>query len=151
MSRVEELPTESFLYWPQASKWTFVSESFVNKSDSFTHMLIDVVRPESWDELNDSLKIQLGLAAPLRARAYKGIAQAVFEITQGTAQFMAHKKAIGAIKGQTNVFESLLPYYYKETYDVTLTSHLDLKNVSCLLYTSPSPRDLSTSRMPSSA
>ena len=26
-----------------------------------------------------------------------------------------------------------------------------LKNASCLLYTSPSPRDLSTSRMPSSA
>ena len=25
------------------------------------------------------------------------------------------------------------------------------KNISCLLYTSPSPRDLSTSRMPSSA
>ena len=25
------------------------------------------------------------------------------------------------------------------------------KNVTCLLYTSPSPRDLSTSRMPSSA
>ena len=26
-----------------------------------------------------------------------------------------------------------------------------LKNMGCLLYTSPSPRDLSTSRMPSSA
>ena len=25
------------------------------------------------------------------------------------------------------------------------------KNITCLLYTSPSPRDLSTSRMPSSA
>ena len=28
---------------------------------------------------------------------------------------------------------------------------LDIKNKTCLLYTSPSPRDLSTSRMPSSA
>ena len=28
---------------------------------------------------------------------------------------------------------------------------LDTKNNICLLYTSPSPRDLSTSRMPSSA
>ena len=27
----------------------------------------------------------------------------------------------------------------------------DIKNIDCLLYTSPSPRDLSTSRMPSSA
>ncbi|MGE5087399.1 MAG: hypothetical protein ACM3MG_13930 [Bacillota bacterium] len=92
-------------------------------------MLIDVVRPESWNELNDSLKTQLGLPTPLSARAYKGIAQAVFEITQGNAQFMSHKKSIGVIKGQTSVFESLLPYYYKETYEVSIVSHLDLKNV----------------------
>ena len=29
--------------------------------------------------------------------------------------------------------------------------HIDYEGYSCLLYTSPSPRDLSTSRMPSSA
>ena len=33
----------------------------------------------------------------------------------------------------------------------TLTSSLGAKSYGCLLYTSPSPRDLSTSRMPSSA
>ena len=32
-----------------------------------------------------------------------------------------------------------------------LPSPNDLKSIDCLLYTSPSPRDLSTSRMPSSA
>ena len=32
-----------------------------------------------------------------------------------------------------------------------LISFLEDKNITCLLYTSPSPRDLSTSRMPSSA
>ena len=32
-----------------------------------------------------------------------------------------------------------------------MLEHLDAKAKSCLLYTSPSPRDLSTSRMPSSA
>ena len=31
------------------------------------------------------------------------------------------------------------------------TVHTDLASETCLLYTSPSPRDLSTSRMPSSA
>ncbi|WP_413577392.1 hypothetical protein ACLVWU_03585 [Bdellovibrio sp. HCB290] len=92
-------------------------------------MYIDVVRPESWDELNDSLKTQMGLPDPLRARAYKGIAHAVFEITQGSAQFMAHKKAIGYIKGQTPVFDHLLPYYYKETYEVSLLSHLQVQDV----------------------
>eukprot|EP00829_Urostomides_striatus_P001184 TRINITY_DN11397_c0_g1_i2.p1 TRINITY_DN11397_c0_g1~~TRINITY_DN11397_c0_g1_i2.p1 ORF type:complete len:129 (-),score=38.56 TRINITY_DN11397_c0_g1_i2:15-401(-) len=33
----------------------------------------------------------------------------------------------------------------------TLASNCDKKQENCLLYTSPSPRDLSTSRMPSSA
>ncbi|WP_413295067.1 hypothetical protein ACLSU7_08305 [Bdellovibrio sp. HCB185ZH] len=92
-------------------------------------MYIDVVRPETWDELNDSLKTQMGLLDPLRARAFKGLAHAVFEIAQGTAQFLAHKKAIGFIKGQTPAFENLLPYYYKETYEVNVLSHLQLQDV----------------------
>ena len=37
--------------------------------------------------------------------------------------------------------------YYKNTLKVNALDHL----LGCLLYTSPSPRDLSTSRMPSSA
>ena len=36
-------------------------------------------------------------------------------------------------------------FYPKQAWD------LDLQAIVCLLYTSPSPRDLSTSRMPSSA
>ena len=35
--------------------------------------------------------------------------------------------------------------------DLENLTYLNLNNTSCLLYTSPSPRDLSTSRMPSSA
>ena len=35
--------------------------------------------------------------------------------------------------------------------DQYLTDREIIENISCLLYTSPSPRDLSTSRMPSSA
>ena len=35
--------------------------------------------------------------------------------------------------------------------DVSNAARTSLLNISCLLYTSPSPRDLSTSRMPSSA
>ena len=50
-------------------------------------------------------------------------------------------------------------YYIQATYDInsqisyTASSALDAKDdaYACLLYTSPSPRDLSTSRMPSSA
>jgi len=92
-------------------------------------MLIDVVRPETWEELNDEVRHVLGLSPKLKARVFQGLGQAVFEIAQGTAQFMAHKKSIGVIRGQTPLFESLLPYYYKETYEVHALSHLALVNV----------------------
>ena len=35
--------------------------------------------------------------------------------------------------------------------ELQIGSFYNAKNIGCLLYTSPSPRDLSTSRMPSSA
>ena len=35
--------------------------------------------------------------------------------------------------------------------DVTVTLTIEGKTITCLLYTSPSPRDYRTSRMPSSA
>ena len=39
-----------------------------------------------------------------------------------------------------------------EEFNLELEKNIDILNhISCLLYTSPSPRDLSTSRMPSSA
>lgn len=51
------------------------------------------------------------------------MAHAVFEIGQGTAQFMSHRRSLGALKGQTPYFESLLPYFYKEVYGVQTVNH----------------------------
>ena len=92
-------------------------------------MLIDVVRSESWEELNDSLKSELKLGPALRVRTYFGLAQAVYEITQSSAQFMSHKKAIGVVMGQTGVFEGHLPFYYKETYAIQTVNHFELTNI----------------------
>ena len=91
-------------------------------------MLIDVTHPDKWDELNDELRSFLNLSAKVRARAFYGISQAVFEISQSTAHFMSHKKAMAVVKGQTPLFDSLLPYYYKETYKVQVASFQDLSN-----------------------
>ena len=46
-------------------------------------------------------------------------------------------------------------YWFNENFENYTVEKIDINNFSelynCLLYTSPSPRDLSTSRMPSSA
>ena len=47
-------------------------------------------------------------------------------------------------------FAILMVYYWNPSFKVTQLIN-EFNNNSCLLYTSPSPRDLSTSRMPSSA
>ena len=69
-------------------------------------------------------------------------------------------KELRKIRGLNNdQLEVLLPTNgenktYSDTFDVTLLVVLIIHFTtlsSCLLYTSPSPRDLSTSRMPSSA
>ncbi|KYG65965.1 hypothetical protein AZI86_02540 [Bdellovibrio bacteriovorus] len=89
-------------------------------------MFIDVVRPENWEELNDEVKSFLNLPEKSRARVYHGLSQGVFEISQGTAQFMSHKKSVAFITGQSPIVESLLPYYYKETYEVQKLSQSEM-------------------------
>lgn len=83
-----------------------------------------------WGELNDKVKDLLLLPEAIRCQCYHGLGHAIFEITQSTAQFMSHKKSVAFIKGQTPVFDDLLAYYYKETYQVNVLSYLQLSNVS---------------------
>ena len=63
----------------------------------------------------------------------------------------AEPKTIDKIADKLGIGEEYLERYgkFKSKVDLSI-NHEKLKD-SCLLYTSPSPRDLSTSRMPSSA
>src|SRR5437868_6339989 len=89
-------------------------------------MKLALVPLEEWEKLNDQLKIQFSLPAENSVKIYKGMAHAVFETAQGTAQFLSHKRSLGVVKGQTPYFDSLLPYFYKEVFGVQAISHLAL-------------------------
>ena len=52
--------------------------------------------------------------------------------------------------GSGVLLKTLIKKLRRERYDLIYDAHRSLRSI-CLLYTSPSPRDLSTSRMPSSA
>ena len=56
----------------------------------------------------------------------------------------------GGLKG---IYSAAVLAALEEDFGVRVVDHVDLiaGTSTCLLYTSPSPRDLSTSRMPSSA
>lgn len=90
-------------------------------------MRIDLVRQEEWEELNEALHSELNISAKNRVRAYRGLAEALYEVAQGTAQFMTHKKSVAFVSGQTPLAALILPYYYKETYDVRLIPSEDLQ------------------------
>lgn len=90
-------------------------------------MRIDLVRQEEWEELNEALHSELKISAKNRVRAYRGLAEALYEVAQGTAQFMTHKKSVAFVSGQTPLAGLILPYYYKETYDVRTISSTELE------------------------
>ena len=50
-----------------------------------------------------------------------------------------------------NVWDRIRTHYFDRLADMGVTVHTILGNHCCLLYTSPSPRDATLSRMPSSA
>ena len=52
---------------------------------------------------------------------------------------------------QSHGFKLLSVFYYQEAKKKYDFPGVDTKDISCLLYTSPSPRDRQKSRMPSSA
>lgn len=95
-------------------------------------MKLELPQPEIWERLNDAVKQELSLEAEASVRVFTDLSAAVFEIAQGTAQFMSHKKAVGWIKGQTPVFDFLLPHFYKEAYEIQQISHSLLQNEEAL-------------------
>ena len=65
-------------------------------------------------------------------------------------------KEVNELKTKRGIYNLQLYIYYlgiRENYKEKMieTGIVSLKNMSCLLYTSPSPRDKRQSRMPSSA
>lgn len=81
---------------------------------------------EQWERLNDQLKGHFELPPENTARVYKGMAHGIFEIAQGMAQFLSHKRNLGLVKGQTPYFDFLLPYFYKEAYGVQAVLHTEM-------------------------
>jgi hypothetical protein len=81
-------------------------------------MQFEIRTPETWENLNDQVKQELGLPAEQIVRVYKGLPHAVFETVVSLAQFTSHKKSMAWFKGNTPIFERSLSWLFKEAYQV---------------------------------
>jgi hypothetical protein len=90
-------------------------------------MRVDLLKPEQWEDLNDQIKTLLP-AEPSSLRVFRGLAHAVFEITFGAAIYFDHKKNCGMVKGNAAAFIDLLPFLYKDGYQVQFLPYQELRD-----------------------
>lgn len=73
-------------------------------------MKVDLFANENWDKINQKFGAN--------TRVYRGLTEAVYELTVGTALFLRHKRSVVFIQGVSPVLNPVLPFFYKETYQV---------------------------------
>ncbi len=95
-------------------------------------MQIEVINSEVWEQLNDEIKIYLSLKDESKIRVFTNLYQAVYEICQGTSQFMSHKKSIATVMGLSSFSNGILPAYYRDLYEVQNKDFRALNSVDSL-------------------
>jgi hypothetical protein len=83
-------------------------------------MKVDITPFEAWESLNLAVQGLLATPPDSNLRCYQGAATACFELALSTAQFYSHKRSVAILAGGTPHFQSILPYLYKEGYDVQM-------------------------------
>ena len=92
-------------------------------------MKLDLFPLETWETLNSTIKTAWNVPEDVSVRTFSNLPTAVYEVAQGTAQFLSHKRSLAVIKGQSFVFQPLLPYFYKEAYQIQILGHQSLPDV----------------------
>jgi hypothetical protein len=91
-------------------------------------MKVDITPFEAWESLNLAVKSVISVPNEISTRCYQGVASAAFELALSTAQFYSHKRSVAIVPGATPHFQSILPYLYKEGYEVQMAPQpLDAK------------------------
>lgn len=87
-------------------------------------MRLDLLPFESWENLNAQIRTLIQVDPTNETRVYRGLAAAIYELAMSTAQFYSHKRSLGIVPGQTPHYQVLLPYLYKEGYEIQFLKDL---------------------------
>ncbi|MGE0632884.1 MAG: hypothetical protein AB7O96_10770 [Pseudobdellovibrionaceae bacterium] len=81
-------------------------------------MHIDLRKGEVWEKLSE--KAARFIAAPegSSVRVHQGAFAAVYETVHSLVQLYPHKKSMAVINGATPFFEPLMPYFFRETFQI---------------------------------
>ncbi len=90
-------------------------------------MNFNLVHPETWAGLNHKIHNLWSLPPEISVRVYKGMHHAAYELAVGTALFLSHKRSVASIQGQTPAFQTVMPFLYKEAFQLQLQSQLQPK------------------------
>ena len=103
----------------------------------------------------DGDRVGLSFVGKIDGEPFEGGSADHTHLTIGSGQFIPgfEEGLIGVKKGGNKTIKVTFPKDYQNEELAGKKAEFDVNvlHVDCLLYTSPSPRDLSTSRMPSSA
>jgi hypothetical protein len=84
---------------------------------------------EEWEVASSQLAKTLNLSEDFpKVRLHADLSEAVFETCLALSQLHSHKKAIAVIKGNSPIFDVVIPWYLKEAYQVQITSWDKLKD-----------------------
>jgi|GEM_PF-1031880 len=83
-----------------------------------SRMKVDFLPAEAWESMNEKVHKFLQIPGDNQLRCYPGVSAAAYEVAMGATQFYSHKRSVGMVSGHTHVFQNVLPYLYKEGYQV---------------------------------
>ena len=83
-------------------------------------MKVDLSSFEAWENINAKVAADLQIESGVTVRCFPGLPAAIFEMLISTAQFYSHKRSVAIIGGQTPHLQSVMPYLYKEGYEVQI-------------------------------
>ena len=132
---------------PSKGKWSIKDNQLHQTADKVTIEFFSSITPELNRDVFRNLFAEQRDTASISSLKSKTTTQLVFkDIEDGSLTTYTRRKTP---KDQNPAWDKLLTSYPVSS--LGNAPDKDKKNKNCLLYTSPSPRDLSTSRMPSSA